>query len=160
MCMFRAVNEKTDVEMHNEHPRELLGLMRKYKLYANLKKGIFGASEIPVLGCLVGKNGVHPDPEKSVSMVFVFGLPRDSRWKIGIVVFVDRFNKMVHLAAVAAEVTSVQTARLFVDMVFKHHGMPNDFVSDRDPRFTARFWQEELNRVLVDLLKRYAQSFH
>ncbi|OWY93422.1 Pol Polyprotein [Phytophthora megakarya] len=27
-------------------------------------------------------------------------------------------------------------------MVFKHHGMPNDFVSERDPRFTARFWQE------------------
>ncbi|OWY96686.1 reverse transcriptase [Phytophthora megakarya] len=49
---------------------------------------------------------------------------------------------MVHLTAVAAEVTSVQTVRLFDDMVFKHHGMPNDFVSDCDPRFTARFWQE------------------
>ncbi|OWY97198.1 reverse transcriptase, partial [Phytophthora megakarya] len=75
-------------------------------------------------------------------MDFVFGIPRDSRRKTGIVVFVDHFSKMVHLAAVAAEVTSVQTARLFVDMVFTHHGMPNDFVSDRDPRFTARFWQE------------------
>ncbi|OWZ04059.1 reverse transcriptase [Phytophthora megakarya] len=117
-------------------------------------------------------------------MDFVFGLPRDSRRKTGIVVFVDRFSKMVHLAAVAAEVTSIQTARLFVDMVFKHHGMPSDFVSDRDPRFTARFWQEvftllgtrfsmstadhpqtdgqteRVNRVLVDLLKSYAQSFH
>ncbi|OWZ00362.1 reverse transcriptase [Phytophthora megakarya] len=58
----RAVNEKTDVDMHKEHLRELL--MRKHKLYANLKKCIFGASEIPVLGCLVGKNGVRPDPEK------------------------------------------------------------------------------------------------
>ncbi|OWY99546.1 hypothetical protein PHMEG_00029435 [Phytophthora megakarya] len=58
----RTVNEKTDVEMHKEHLRELLGLMRKHKLYANLKKCIFG--EIPVLGCLVGKNGVRPDPEK------------------------------------------------------------------------------------------------
>ncbi|OWZ00633.1 reverse transcriptase [Phytophthora megakarya] len=120
----------------------------------------------------------------SVSMDFVFGLPRDSRWKTGIVIFVDRFSKLVHLAAVAAEVTSVQTARLFVDMVFKHHGMPNNFVSDRDPRFKARFWQEvftllgtqfsmstadhpqtdgqteRVNRVLVDLLKSYAQSFH
>ncbi|OWZ02830.1 Retrovirus Polyprotein [Phytophthora megakarya] len=38
--------------------------MHKHKLYANLKKFIFGASEIPVLGCLVGKNGVRPDPEK------------------------------------------------------------------------------------------------
>ncbi|KAG2963003.1 hypothetical protein PC120_g27592 [Phytophthora cactorum] len=40
--------------------------MRKHKLYANLKKRIFGASEIPILGCLVGKNGVRPDPEKYV----------------------------------------------------------------------------------------------
>ncbi|KAG3008084.1 hypothetical protein PC121_g17022 [Phytophthora cactorum] len=90
---------------------------------------------------------------------------------------------MVHLAAVPAEVTAVQTARLVVDMVFKHHGMPLDIVSDRDPHFTARFWQEvftllgtqlsmstadhlqtdaqteRVNRVLGDLLKSYAHSF-
>ncbi|KAG3230326.1 hypothetical protein PI124_g24575 [Phytophthora idaei] len=90
---------------------------------------------------------------------------------------------MVHLAAVPAEVTAVPTARLFVDMVLKHHGMPLDIVSDRDPRFTARFWQEvftllgtqlsmstadhpqtdgqteRVNRVLGDLLKSYAHSF-
>ncbi|KAG3237391.1 hypothetical protein PI124_g17619 [Phytophthora idaei] len=90
---------------------------------------------------------------------------------------------MVHLAAVPAEVKAVPTARLFVDMVFSHHGMPLDIVSDREPRFTARFWQEvstilgaqlsmstadhpqtdgqteRVNRVLVDLLKSYAHSF-
>ncbi|POM73037.1 Hypothetical protein PHPALM_10156, partial [Phytophthora palmivora] len=121
---------------------------------------------------------------KSVSMDFVFGLPGDSKRKTGIVVFVDRFSKMVHLAAVSAQVISEQTTRLFVDMVFKHHGMPSNFVSDRDPRFTARFWKEvftlhgtqfsmstadhpqtdgqtePVNRVLVDLLKSYAHSFH
>ncbi|KAG2885990.1 hypothetical protein PC117_g25466 [Phytophthora cactorum] len=77
---------------------------------------------------------------QSISMDFVFGLPPDSKRRTDVVVFVDRFSKMVHLAAVPAEVTAVQTARLFVDMVFKHHGMPLDIVSDRDPRFTARFW--------------------
>ncbi|KAG3253665.1 hypothetical protein PI124_g1761 [Phytophthora idaei] len=38
------------------HLGMLLGLMRKHKRYANLKKCIFGASEIPILGCLVWKN--------------------------------------------------------------------------------------------------------
>ncbi|GMF62458.1 unnamed protein product [Phytophthora fragariaefolia] len=62
--------------------------------------------------------------------------------------------------------------------------MPIDIVSDRDPRFTSRFWQEvftllgtqlsmstadhpqtdgqteRVNRVLVDALKSYAYSFH
>ncbi|KAG3017400.1 hypothetical protein PC120_g11021 [Phytophthora cactorum] len=54
-----AVNGKTDVEVQKEHLRKLLGLMRKHKhkLYANLKKCIFEASKIPILGCLVGKNG-------------------------------------------------------------------------------------------------------
>ncbi|GMF11857.1 unnamed protein product [Phytophthora lilii] len=60
----RAVDGKTEGEMHRVHLRKLLGLMRKHKLYAILKKCIFGANEIPVLGCLVGKNGVRPDPEK------------------------------------------------------------------------------------------------
>ncbi|KAG3232836.1 hypothetical protein PI124_g22087 [Phytophthora idaei] len=120
---------------------------------------------------------------QSISMDFVFGLPPDSKRRTGVVVFVDRFSKMVHLAAVPAEVTAVQTARLFVDMVFKHHGMPLDIVSDRDPRFTARFWQEvftllgtqlsmstadhpqtdgqteRVNRVLGGVLKSYAHSF-
>ncbi|KAG3150068.1 hypothetical protein PI124_g23442 [Phytophthora idaei] len=120
---------------------------------------------------------------QSISMDFGFGLPPDSKRRTGVVVFVDRFSKMVHLAAVPAEVTAVQTARLVVDMVFKHHGMPLDIVSDRDPRFTARFWQEvftllgtqlsmstadhpqtdsqteRVNRVLGDLLKSYAHSF-
>ncbi|KAE9083768.1 hypothetical protein PF007_g21775 [Phytophthora fragariae] len=118
---------------------------------------------------------------QSISMDFVFGLPPHNERRTGIVVFVDRFSKMVHLAAVPAEVTAKQTARRFVDMVFRHHGMPID--TDRDQRFTARFWQEvfellgtqlsmstadhpqtdgqteRVNRVLVDALESYAHSF-
>ncbi|KAG3140453.1 hypothetical protein PI126_g16000 [Phytophthora idaei] len=55
----RAVNGKSDVEVHKEYLRNLLGSMRKHLRYENLKKCIFGASEIPILGCLVGKNGVR-----------------------------------------------------------------------------------------------------
>ncbi|GMF56434.1 unnamed protein product [Phytophthora fragariaefolia] len=51
---------------------------------------------------------------QSISMDFIFGLPPDSKRRTGIVVFVDRFSKMVHLAAVPAEVAAKQTARLFV----------------------------------------------
>jgi hypothetical protein len=49
---------------------------------------------------------------------------------------------MVHLAAVHDSITAEQTAHLFMDLVFRMHGMPIDIVSDRDPRFTAMFWQE------------------
>ncbi|KAE8968898.1 hypothetical protein PR002_g27597 [Phytophthora rubi] len=33
-----AVDGKSEVEMHKEHLRKLFALMRKHKLYANLKK--------------------------------------------------------------------------------------------------------------------------
>jgi len=55
-------------------------------------------------------------------------------------VFVDRFSKMVHLAPVHATVTAEESAAIFVDIVFRHHGLPLDIVSDRDPRFTSAFW--------------------
>ncbi|KAF1333703.1 reverse transcriptase, partial [Globisporangium splendens] len=79
---------------------------------------------------------------KSVSMDFVFGLPPDSGRRTGVLVFVDRFSKMVHLTAVSEHITTAQTARVFVDTVFSLHGMPQEIVSDRDPRFTACFWTE------------------
>ncbi|KAE9012343.1 hypothetical protein PR001_g15689 [Phytophthora rubi] len=41
---------------------------------------------------------------------------------------------MVRLAAVRKSVTAPQAAQLFVDNVFRNHGLPEAFVSDRDPR--------------------------
>uniref|UniRef100_A0AAV1TBB4 Reverse transcriptase n=1 Tax=Peronospora matthiolae TaxID=2874970 RepID=A0AAV1TBB4_9STRA len=55
---------KTYVEVHRIHVQKVLTLLREHKLFANLKKCIFAANEIPLLGCIVGKDGVRPDPEK------------------------------------------------------------------------------------------------
>ena len=44
--------------------------MPKHKLYANCKECIFAASEIPLLGCIVGNHGVRPDPEKIKAITF------------------------------------------------------------------------------------------
>lgn len=60
----RAMGGKTDVEVHRTHVCQVLPLMQKHKLYANLKKCIFAAREMTLLGCIVGKHGVRPDPEK------------------------------------------------------------------------------------------------
>ncbi|GMF34542.1 unnamed protein product [Phytophthora fragariaefolia] len=60
----RASEVKTAVEAHLGHLREVLLCMRENHLYANINKCIFGADEIPFLGCLFGKDGVRVDPEK------------------------------------------------------------------------------------------------
>ncbi|GMF24894.1 unnamed protein product [Phytophthora fragariaefolia] len=60
----RASEGKTAVVAHLGHLREVLLCMRENPLYANISKCIFGAEEIPFLGCFLGKDGVRADPEK------------------------------------------------------------------------------------------------
>ena len=74
-------------------------------------------------------------------MDFVFGFPKHDRKNTGIRVLVDRFSKMVHLAAVPESITAQGCARVFIDTIFRLHGLPRELVSDRDPRFSAEFWQ-------------------
>ncbi|KAG4224020.1 hypothetical protein PC116_g27521 [Phytophthora cactorum] len=116
-------------------------------------------------------------------MDFVFGMPRDVQGRTGIPVFVDRFSTMVHLAPVAASITAAQSAALFLDTDYRHHGLPVSIVSDRDPQITAAFWTERFklvgtrlemstashpetegqteraNRVFEDVLRNFATSF-
>ncbi|POM64788.1 Pol protein [Phytophthora palmivora] len=71
-----------------------------------------------------------------MSVAFVFSLPADGKGNSGILVFVCRLSKMMHLAPV----TGKQAAQLFLDSVFRYHGLPETIVYDRDPRFTEAFW--------------------
>ncbi|POM59934.1 Pol protein, partial [Phytophthora palmivora] len=83
---------------------------------------------------------VPADCWKSMSLNFVFGLLADDKGNTGILVFVRRLSKMVHLAPVRDKVTGKQAAQLFLDSVFRYHGLPETIISDRDPRFTGAFW--------------------
>jgi hypothetical protein len=58
-----------------------------------------------------------------------------------IMVVVDQFNKMAHFIPTKESATAQETGRLFFTHVFKHHGLPKDIMSDRDPKFTSKFWR-------------------
>ena len=73
-----------------------------------------------------------------VTMDLVTDLP-DSDGYTAIAVFVDKLTKMVHLACCAKEVTAMEYAKLFVDHVFRLHGLPKVIISDQDPHFTGKF---------------------
>jgi len=71
---------------------------------------------------------------------------------------VDRFSKHVHLIPLTFKGSNaVEVARLFVDNVWKHHGMPRSIVSDRDVRFTSAFWEEfcRLTGIQRDMTTAY-----
>ncbi|KAH0696226.1 hypothetical protein KY290_013581 [Solanum tuberosum] len=77
----------------------------------------------------------------NISMDFIEGLPK-SKGKTTIMVVVDRLTKSSHFIALSHPYTDATVAQAFLDQVFKLHGMPENIVSDRDPIFISRFWQE------------------
>ncbi|POM63258.1 Inositol-3-phosphate synthase [Phytophthora palmivora] len=62
---------------------------------------------------------VPADCWKSMSLDFGFGLPADDKGSTGILVFVCRLSKMVHLAPVRGKVPGKQAAQLFLDSVLR-----------------------------------------
>ena len=77
-------------------------------------------------------------PLSDISMDFVEGLPRSHRMDVGFVV-VDRLTTYVHFIALSHPYLASKVTALFVQHVFKLHGMPNSIASDRDPAFTSLF---------------------
>jgi hypothetical protein len=81
--------------LHEEHLRQVLECLEEHKLYANLDKCIFGADEIPVLGCFVGVDGVRADPEK-IKAISEWPSPqsvKDLRKWLGLANYLHRFTK-------------------------------------------------------------------
>ena len=76
-----------------------------------------------------------------ISMDFIVGLPKSGNKSI-IMVIVDRLSKYAHFCALQHPLTPASVAQVFMDQIFKLHGMPTSIVSDRDPTFTSKFWQE------------------
>ncbi|KAG2919711.1 hypothetical protein PC115_g10041 [Phytophthora cactorum] len=91
----RAEGDKTDIEVHLQHLRQVFQVMRKNKLNANLKKCIFCAPDIPVLGSYISKEGVRADPEK-IEAICIWPAPQDPKelrqW-LGLATYLHNYSK-------------------------------------------------------------------
>jgi hypothetical protein len=74
-----------------------------------------------------------------IYMDFIVGLPKSGNKSV-IMVVVDILSKYAHFCALQHPFTTAIMAQIFMDNIFKLHGMPNSIVSDRDPTFTSNFW--------------------
>ncbi|XP_058761197.1 uncharacterized protein LOC131634544 [Vicia villosa] len=77
----------------------------------------------------------------SISMDFIVGLPRTRGGYDSIWVIVDRLTKSAHFLPVKTTHKVIHLARLFIAEIVRLHGVPSSIVSDRDPKFTSRFWK-------------------
>jgi hypothetical protein len=75
-------------------------------------------------------------------MDFVVGLPKAPSGQDTIWVIVDRLTKRAHFLPIKVIDSMDKLAELYVREIVRLHGVPIFIVSDRDPRFTSRFWEK------------------
>ena len=75
-----------------------------------------------------------------------------------IFVVVDRLSKYAHFMVLSHPFTALDVAQIYLDHVFKLHGMPHSIVSDRDPVFLSQFWQALFSVQGVNLC--LSSSYH
>ena len=76
-----------------------------------------------------------------ISMDFIDRLPK-SKGKTLILVVVDRLSKYSHFCALIHPYTASSVAQIFMDQIFRLHGIPSSIVSNHDATFTSHFWTE------------------
>ncbi|KAG8486038.1 hypothetical protein CXB51_019344 [Gossypium anomalum] len=117
------------------------------KMYNDLKK-------------MYWRSGMKRDISKfdRITMDFVLGLPLTPGKKDAIWVIVDRLTKSAHFIPVRTGYSLNKLAELYIREIVRLHGIPLSIISDRDPRFTSRFWQKY--QKALDTKLNFSTAFH
>lgn len=81
---------------------------------------------------------VPTTPWEMMTMDFIEGLPVSQRFSC-ILVVIDKLSKYGHFIPLKHPYTASKVAEVFLDRVYRLHGLPLSLVSDRDPVFTSTF---------------------
>eukprot|EP00253_Pinus_taeda_P029145 PITA_29145 len=119
---------------------------------------------------------------ETISMDFITGLPRTKKNNDSIMVVVDKLRKAAHFIPVQSTYKAAQITHIFMQNVFKLHGLPKMIISDCDMKFTSAFWRtlfadlgtqlnfntayhpqtdrqtERVNQVVEDMLRAYVMQ--
>src|SRR5258708_14433205 len=88
---------------------------------------------------------------------FIVVLPEsDGNTKIWVIV--DRFSKMAHFIPLPAVNKTEDMAKIFLNQIWKVHGLPDDIVLDRDRMFIYHFWPSLMDLLSVKL--NLSKAFH
>ncbi|GJR87884.1 putative reverse transcriptase domain-containing protein [Tanacetum coccineum] len=75
-----------------------------------------------------------------IAMDFITKLPRTSSGHDAIWVIVDRLTKSAYFLPMCEDYKMYRLARLYLNEIVARHSVPILIISDRDSRFTSRFW--------------------
>ena len=90
------------------------------------------------------------------------GLPVSINWKKdsydSILVIVDWLTKMVHNKLVKITFDASRLAEVIIDVVVRHHTLPDSIVTNRGSFFTLKFWS--LFCYFLSIKQRLSTTFH
>eukprot|EP00253_Pinus_taeda_P026297 PITA_26297 len=112
----------------------------------------------------------------------ITGFSKSKENNDSILVVVDKLSKLTHFILVQSTYRVVQIAHVFMQNIFKLHGLPKTIISDHDVKFTSVFWKtlfeelgtqlnftmachpqtdrqtERVNQVVEDILRAYVMQ--
>ena len=94
-------------------------------------------------------------------MDLVVGLPKTNKGHDAIWVIVDRYTKSAHFLPIKVTYSLDQLAQLYVQEIIRLHRAPKVIISDRDSRFTSKFWkrvQEAMSTKLASSIAFHPQQ--
>jgi hypothetical protein len=101
-----------------------------------------------------------PPPERpwdTVTNDFIVALPK-SRGFNGIWVVADPLTKEAHFIPIKSDIDTEATVKLYMDHVWKLHGLPRKMISDRGTQFTSKLMRGLFQRLKID--GAYSTAFH
>ena len=86
-------------------------------------------------------------PWQSIEMDYLMPVPESKNENNAIFVIIDRLTKMAYFISITNKVITKETAKLFLQNIFRYRGLSDNIVSDYDPHFISHFW-ENLHKIL------------
>ena len=82
-----------------------------------------------------------------VTMDFVTGLPKTKQGFDMIMTVVDKLRQESTLYTWPDDSRRTRCSDMFTAEIFRLHGLPATIISDRDSKFTSKFWQHLMQRL-------------
>ena len=75
-----------------------------------------------------------------------------------ILVIVDRLIKIVHYKPVKVTIDAFDFVKVIIDVVMRHHGLPDSIVTDQGLLFISKFWS--LLCYFLGIKRRLCTAFY
>ena len=90
-------------------------------------------------------------------MDFITDLP-ESETNNAILVVIDRLTKMSHFIPCRKDMNTKKFKMLFINNIYRLHGLLADITTDRDTLFTSELWKETTKQLQIE--RKMSTAFH